>query len=348
MAETPKARANGSGTELAVAEKQSMRAPIAAGNRGLVLTSLDEYWRFSEFVARSGLAPKGMERPETIMVAIQFGAEVGLAPLQSVQSIAVINGRPSMWGDMLLALARSSELWDDSAFREWFTGTFPNDDFTAHITCKRRGSQHIVESSFSVADAKLAKLWGKTGRDGQPTPWIQYPKRMLQMRARSFGLRDGFTDVLRGMIAREEAEDIPTVKAEVVGSRPAVGAAGLMDRLESASPFGEQPSPPEPAEPENDSCDGAKADALLAVRHARPGDCIEFVKCDVVSVRDGAGRAYTLTVGDGEVSLPIAMNTPAGQERPEFRPGDTVMLRNVAVTGTMEKPVYAAESAETL
>ena len=45
-------------------------------------------------------------------------------------------------------------------------------------------------------------------------PWQQYPYRMLQMRARSWGLRDGFADALKGMQVREEIEDIEPVAAE--------------------------------------------------------------------------------------------------------------------------------------
>jgi hypothetical protein len=57
---------------------------------------------------------------------------------------------------------------------------------------------------FSVTDAKKAQLWGKGG------PWSQYARRMLQMRARGFALRDAFPDVLRGLITAEEAQDYPT------------------------------------------------------------------------------------------------------------------------------------------
>jgi hypothetical protein len=59
---------------------------------------------------------------------------------------------------------------------------------------------------FTVADAKKAGLWGKTG------PWTQYPKRMLQMRARGFALRDAFPDVLKGLVTAEEAQDYPATQ----------------------------------------------------------------------------------------------------------------------------------------
>ena len=45
-------------------------------------------------------------KPNNILVAVQWGFEIGLAPMQALQNIAVINGRPSLWGDSLLALVK--------------------------------------------------------------------------------------------------------------------------------------------------------------------------------------------------------------------------------------------------
>jgi hypothetical protein len=54
-----------------------------------------------------------------------------------------------------------------------------------------------------MEDAEKAGLKGKQG------PWTNYPKRMLQMRARSWCLRDVYPDVLRGVHVAEEAQDLP-------------------------------------------------------------------------------------------------------------------------------------------
>jgi hypothetical protein len=74
---------------------------------------------------------------------------------------------------------------------------------TAVCQTSRKGKDANVVARFSVADAKKAGLWGKQG------PWTQYPKRMLQLRARGFALRDAFPDVLRGLVTAEEAQDYP-------------------------------------------------------------------------------------------------------------------------------------------
>jgi len=85
---------------------------------------------------------------------------------------------------------------------------------------KRKGYPTATVVQFSVADAKRAGLWGKAG------PWTQYPRRMLQLRARGFALRDGFPDVLKGLVTAEEAQDYPQA------SPPAEAPAAPLPRLE--------------------------------------------------------------------------------------------------------------------
>jgi len=130
-----------------------------------------------------------------IFIACSYGGTLGLNPFQSLQGIAMVNGKPSVYGDTLLGLVRP--LCDD--FQEWF------DDQTGTAFCviRRKGSQHPIQSKFSYQDAQRAGLTSKKG------PWTQYPERMLKMRARGFAIRDAFPDVLSGVITREEAEDYP-------------------------------------------------------------------------------------------------------------------------------------------
>lgn len=166
-------------------------------------------WRLSEIMAASGMMPKNIERPETVFVAVQMGLEVGLSPMQAVQNIAVVNGRPTIWGDAMLGLVRGSGLL--AAISEVTTGE--GDATAAVCTVTRRDDPGETVGRFSVADAKRAGLWGKAG------PWTQYPRRMLQMRARGYALRDKFSDVLKGLYAREEIEQEQYMgKAEVLSS----------------------------------------------------------------------------------------------------------------------------------
>jgi hypothetical protein len=160
--------------------------------------NIDEALRFAEMLSKSNLVPKDFQsNPGNILVAVQWGMELGLQPMQSMQNIAVINGRPSLWGDAVIALVKASPACE--YIIEEVTET------SASCKVKRHGEPEQVRY-FTVEDAKKAGLWGKQG------PWTNYPKRMMQMRARSWALRDVFPDVLRGMPIAEEVQDMQEEK----------------------------------------------------------------------------------------------------------------------------------------
>ncbi len=233
------------------------------GFRGLAITTFDEAFRFAQMVAKTDFAPKDFRgKPEACLLALQFGAEVGLTPMQALQSVAVINGRPSIWGDAALALCQSSPVCE--WVRESIVGE--GDDMQAVCECKRRGDPEPRVAYFSVADAKRAGLWQtqavvkrKNRETGQhfeapnDSPWYRYPTRMLQLRARGFALRDAFPDVLRGLICSEEARDY-AASPEPTQAAPPPRPAPKTPRL----------SAPDPDEPQLPA-----AQARLAVSRAK-------------------------------------------------------------------------------
>lgn len=195
----------------------------------LAPSNLQEALEFANTISKSGLIPKDYQgNPGNCIIAMQWGAEIGLQPLQAMQSIAVINGRPSIWGDAMLALVRGSGLLEYIIEEPTESG--------CTCTLKRRGQPEFVRE-FTIEDAKRAGLYGKQG------PWQQHPKRMMQMRARAFALRDVFTDVLRGVHIAEEARDQPaekdiTEESTTIEDKPQTRAekarAALSDRRKEA------------------------------------------------------------------------------------------------------------------
>lgn len=180
------------------------KLPITIGEQGLQLRNLDEAWRFAKIVANSGLAPRGLDTPEKVLVAMQFGMEVGLPPLAAIQNVAVINGRPSLYGDVMLGLCMASGKFDQNAFEESVTSNDNGMPLKSRCEVRRLPAGKLKVGEFSLAEAELAGLLSKTDSN-----WKKYPRRMLQMRARAFALRDAFPDVLKGILSAEEAEDLP-------------------------------------------------------------------------------------------------------------------------------------------
>jgi hypothetical protein len=161
--------------------------------------------KIAEKIAKSDLAPKDYKgKPENVFIAMQFGYETGLNPMQAIQNIAVINGRPCIWGDAMLAIAQSNpdfEWIDEKPIKNGTT-------VVGYKCIVKRRNYPEREATFTMEDAKKAGLWGKSG------PWSSYPERMMQMRARGFAIRDTFADALKGLGSAEEVQDYdqPVVK----------------------------------------------------------------------------------------------------------------------------------------
>lgn len=153
---------------------------------------------FAKYLADSDLVPKNFQgKPGNCLIAMQWGAEVGMKALQSMQSIAVINGKPGLYGDAGKALLLSH-------------GCIIEEDDTEKVLASGKGRCKItrpgrppVERTFSMTDAKVAGLLNKDG------PWKTYPQRQLAWRAFWFAARDAAADILRGMGGAEEIMDTP-------------------------------------------------------------------------------------------------------------------------------------------
>lgn len=179
---------------------------------------LDGLMRLAKLYVVGGLLPRGTKPAEAI-VAMELGISLGLTPAQSLQSIAVINARLTLWGDGMLAVVLASDVC------EGVEETYDPETQTATCTARRRGRPPVTRS-FSAEDARRAKLWNR------PT-YQQYPQRMLAAGARSWALRDQFADCLRGLVAREELDDVQD--AEVIQTQPLWAEPGRQEPLQLPS-----------------------------------------------------------------------------------------------------------------
>lgn len=241
-------------------EEKPKKPAVQSGGRiaAMIPTDIDQAYRLAQALAGSQMTPKAFGNdPNKILVGIIAGMEVGLAPFQALQSIAVINGNPSLWGDGALALIQGSGLLLD--IEETDNGE------TATCRLVRKDRETPIVRSFSNAMAQKAGLLGKAG------PWTQYQSRMRQMRARSWAMRDGFPDVLKGIGIAEEVRDFPPeAYSDKDPSSPRITRAALADHaviadaeyseIEQESPQTLRPaSPPfEGAETVSDANEGAE------------------------------------------------------------------------------------------
>ncbi len=183
-----------------VEERQTLlQSPINA----LQPRTLGAAMELSQILCTSELVPESYRsRPANVLIAIMYGAELGMTVVQSLQNIAVVNGRATVWGDAPLSIvrARAGELLE--AFTEgWEDG---KDDAERRAWCevKRHGDAQPIRRTFSIADAKQAGLLDKKGDLYQ-----KYPRRMCKFKARNEALRDAFPDLLLGIAMREDADE---------------------------------------------------------------------------------------------------------------------------------------------
>lgn len=190
------------GTGVAIPKTDMRLSQNTAGHLALMPKSLDEIWRIAQMMALSKLVPKDYrDDPYSVAMAIGWGMEIGLSAMQSVQGIAIINGRASVWGDTMVAVMLNHPEYAGHI------ETLQRDEKGAVLgaTCevrRKRGERvDIITRDFTMADAQRAGLMVKD-------TYKNFPGRMLSARARSYAIRDTFADALRGMGSADELIDV--------------------------------------------------------------------------------------------------------------------------------------------
>jgi hypothetical protein len=199
---------------------------------GFEFTDIDSMFRAAECYLQSGFAPKGFQSPQQLVICWARAAELGVRPLQAVDGMQVINNRLGIGGDLALALVRAKGLLA----------------LTCTVELQRKGDDESREYTFSVAEAKAADIYNRS------PVWRGYPKRMTYYRALGFGLRDLFTDVLKGMVTSEELHDYPDIfesdKAKIAYNRAQeTEAKARGQKFVEPKPGAVRPTPAEAVEP---------------------------------------------------------------------------------------------------
>lgn len=192
--------------EKSVAVKEDKPKDIMLKEGLLNPQTSSEQWRVAEMALKSEALPKIFKNVPQVVMAFQFLRGHGFDPIVGIRQCAIINGSLSLWGELPKALVDRSGLMSEfhefHFDKEYKVISFENKNLATEawgsLTSVRRGNAaQMVVRQFTIDDAKKAGLWGKSG------PWTQYPKRMLQMKARSWALKDAFPDVLAGVAITE-------------------------------------------------------------------------------------------------------------------------------------------------
>lgn len=189
--------------QLVPANQSSSLAPANAGQA----LSLQDKLRYCEWLSKADMLPANYAgKPGNVLVAMELGETLGLAPVVTILELYVVNNRPSISAKLMAALTR----------RAGHSLRTVSDDKQATCTITRRDTQEQTVLTFTMADAEKAGLASKD-------MWKKYPKRMLENRAISACVRLACPEVTMAVSQTpdELGDDgrVETVTAEFVPER---------------------------------------------------------------------------------------------------------------------------------
>jgi hypothetical protein len=174
------------GTALAVVPTA---VPANASTQLEPSTAEQAFWLASQLV-KSGLLGRAVNKPEAAFAIILAGRELGLTAMQSLRSIHIIEGKPTLSSDLMAALVMRSPLCKYFRLVE-STNTI------ARYETLRVGSDKPTPMSFSMDDAKQAGVANKNN-------WKTYPAAMLRARCIAALARVVYPDLLMGIYEEDE------------------------------------------------------------------------------------------------------------------------------------------------
>lgn len=149
---------------------------------------------WAKAMAPSSLLPKAYrEQPANLLLAAEYADALGIERINALTSIHVIEGKPTLSADLMVALAR----------RAGHKVRVQVKDGAARATLVRADDPGFeFESVWTIDRAKSAGLAGKS-------VWKSYPQAMLRSRAVSEVVRQGASEVLSGAIYTPEEVGAP-------------------------------------------------------------------------------------------------------------------------------------------
>jgi hypothetical protein len=172
-------------------------------------------------LVKSKFLPKSIETPEQAVAIILTGRELGIGTMQALNNINVIQGKPTVPPQLMLALINRTKELEDM--------TITDDGQSCKVTMKRRGRQPHSES-FSMKDATQMRTTEYIGGEkknialSEKYNWKQMPAIMRKWRAVAACARVVFPDVILGLYTPDEmGAAVEPESGEVWQAPPEVG-----------------------------------------------------------------------------------------------------------------------------
>lgn len=240
---------------------------------------LDQQINYAKAMAVSNLLPVAYQNhPENVLVALEQGRALGIAPIQAMNQINVIKGKPALSADLIAALVR----------RAGHRLRVEGDDTYAQATVIRADDPDYVPKPVRW-DMERAK---RAGLLGNPS-WQKYPAAMLRARAISEAARAWANDALYGFIYTPEELD----NNWVPDSDPDTG-----EPVHNApEPVTVQPqAPQQPPAPKPDLLNQAQIDGIQAGMSELGLTAVKAAEGIRYYTKGRTSKLYEMTVEEGK------------------------------------------------
>lgn len=149
-----------------------MNQELTTGNRlGMqtVPQTFNEQMHFAEVISQAkGMLPRAYEgNPANVLVAVQYGASLGIEPMAALQNIDVIQGAPTLSAKAVAALVRAN------GHKLWMTEDEQNMAATCTIV-RNDDKEHPVTVTRDKAWAQRMGLLTKDNYKKQPTTMLMW------------------------------------------------------------------------------------------------------------------------------------------------------------------------------
>lgn len=205
--------------------------------------TLAEALHVSQVLVASRLLPRSIQTPEAAFAVIATGRELGLSAMQALRAIHIVEGKPTLSADLMVALVKRSP---ECSFFRLVESTAER----ATYETQRRGEPSPTRLSWTIEEARAS---GAATKDN----WRKYPAAMLRARASSGLARAVYPDLVLGVYDPDELDvrDVTpaapvTVTVEPVAPPPAPAPAPTTRSRKAAQPPPAPVAPPAPVEPE--------------------------------------------------------------------------------------------------
>ena len=268
--------------------------------------NIERAWKFADVLSRSKIIPDTFQgNPASVLIALDMSNRMRRNPLEVMQAMHVIHGKPSFASNFLISLINSCGYYEPLRFR--LTGDGDSRACVAWTVDKRTGEK-MEGPAISI---HMAKSEGWYDRNG--SKWKTMPEVMLCYRAASFFSRIYCPDLTGGFHSQEEAMDTAEpdrpdtgvlsgkdLQAQIVEEiEPAMEVPAPQPALAPIDPIPVEPDAPAfpveepaPSEPSGapEPLDDHKQEAP---KKPKPFSELEKLRAEVESIMGPEGLDYT-------------------------------------------------------